>query len=582
MAKWDIDLLNNKLKELNEKYADAVKNYEKVFNKLKTFYESQGADFTVDDFEGLSDKYKEMSNQYKKYKSNVRLLQRKYGQLNKQAGAFGELDSKTKDYDKSNTDWNISALNKKYNSSGFNYESEEYKNNIKSASDSASVFMDPKNYDKKQWTGDLIQNIKDLNIDGLKSVLKNSPKQLKLAGALIVAGVTLFKKAVKSFSKIVDDYRKITNLKSANGTENAWDKTLSSSIKHFDELKTGFKQLKDILGSTVLALAELAYWANPANWGAELSKKIQKDIGLIDESSLLFTSKEKETIKQQVINKALQEGSDSKTAQIKADQFMEYMNTLKSKHTSVNNDDLFNSAYRAVFEQNTSGLQELGVLVNDYALKSQMYKNHGILESSGTTYMAEALSGSALESLQKIAQFTGETLQVETENGVILDKINQNFAWESVEAISAVNTDGGHYNNKGNFMFDDITDALDESADNLDRSTKEMLDFYSSNHSGGALGYNMFFETSGIIMSDRQLMSGFNYNIPDLDTSKNGHNYASRVDVNVKVESDDEKLRAYVKDIAQAETYAGVNNSFTGGNSTTRRSNNRASFNPIL
>ena len=435
---------------------------------------------------------------------------------------------------------------------------------------------------KKPWNEEFKESIKELDIKGAKEALKHAPKQLQIAGALIIAGVKLFKTAVKEFSKIVDDYRKITNLKSANGTENAWDKTLSSSIKHFDELKTGFKQLKDILGSTVLALTELAYWANPANWGAELSKKILKDNGKLDDGSTLFTSKEKETIKQQVINKALQEGSDSKTAQIKADQFMEYMMTLKSKYSSVNNDDLFNSAYRAVFEQNTSGLQELGVLVNDYALKSQMHKNHGILENSGTTYMAEALSGSALESLQKIAEFTGETLQVETENGMILDKINQNFAWESVEALTAVNTDGGHYDSNGNFILEDISESLDKTADNMDKSTKEMLNFYSSNHSGSSLGFNRIGETSGIIMSDRHLMSGFNYNISDLDTSKNGHNYASRVDVKVQVESDDEKLRAYVKDIAQAETYAGVNNSFTGGNSTTRRSNNRASFNPIL
>lgn len=449
--------------------------------------------------------------------------------------------------------------------------------------------MNPTN---KQWLGDLKNNFNSFNLKGLKETFKNVPEQLKIFGSFFVAGVKLFEKAINKFDETVNSYRNIASKRSATDSESIYTKSLNSTIGALDLLKKSITNVKDGFESLYLFTSEKlgklglngffgnligvsttlhdirTAGENFVGWLADVTGS-DKLKSLYSKITSNYSIKEQDNIKADIMATAKTSGADKATADTMSGRATDLISRIQSEH-NLDKTAVEDGVKKLIFSGDTSGLQALGI--NDYNLKAGLYEQ-GFDVSGNTKYMNSALAGGRLSALEKLVGLTDLQLQEMTQQGLVLDSINQNFAWESVEAISTVNTDAGHYNSNGDFIVsDNISQGLEDVSQSLDNTSDKISNFFSASHGGKVAGYKTLAETSGTILGQRILSENYDYSsFPSLMIDKNSGLFnkssQSNIKVDVAVESNDEKLKAYVKNIVQDENYKSANQSFSPTNS---------------
>lgn len=460
-------------------------------------------------------------------------------------------------------------------------DDETVKKNMTKLYDIQENKMNPTN---KQWFEDLINNIKSGDKDGLKETLKLAPKSLKLftgvvgiATTAVTVAVKAVNKLVKTFEESAEKFRQVTNLSVRNNTADSGDIAKASNIEHINTIKARLDELKNNIDSFVLGLAGAfadyeKWWANRWN-NSPFGQLAPIDMSKFDNADAQSTALQRDTALQTAINSARSGGADNKTAKILGGKSSSLIdNIMNSGKDGLTYDSVADAINKAIFSGDTSGLQGLGFSINDYNLKAGLYEQ-GFDVSGNTKYMNSALAGGRLSALEKLVGLTDLQLQEMTQQGLVLDSINQNFAWESVEAISTVNTDAGHYNSNGDFVVsDNISQGLEDVSQSLDNTSDKISNFFSASHGGKVAGYKTLAETSGTILGQRILSENYDYSsFPSLMIDKNSGLFnkssQSNIKIDVAVESNDEKLKAYVKNIVQDENYKSANQSFSPTNS---------------
>ena len=567
------------LKKLNKQLDDVIIEYEKAlkkYDKIRGLYQQmammQNQVITDEDIADLApDEYNAVQSLLKKRDN----LKNKINQYNS-SSLKNRVGHSAEDIAR----WQAEAHKSKDNETGSDWNNHKYK----SAEASASVFMNPENFNGKQFFGELWTHFKDGNAQGIKETLKATPKSLKLftgvvgiATTAVTVAVKAVNKLVKTFEESAEKFRQVTNLSVRNNTADSGDIAKASNIEHINTIKARLDELKNNIDSFVLGLAgALAdyekWWTNRWN-NSPFGKFAPIDMSKFDNADAQSTALQRDTALQTAINSARSGGADNKTAKILGGKSSSLIdNIMNSGKDGLTYDSVADAINKAIFSGDTSGLQGLGFSINDYNLKAGLYEQ-GFDVSGNTKYMNSALAGGRLSALEKLVGLTDLQLQEMTQQGLVLDSINQNFAWESVEAISTVNTDAGHYNSNGDFVVsDNISQGLEDVSQSLDNTSDKISNFFSASHGGKVAGYKTLAETSGTILGQRILSENYDYSsFPSLMIDKNSGLFnkssQSNIKIDVAVESNDEKLKAYVKNIVQDENYKSANQSFSPTNS---------------
>lgn len=559
--------LNQELEKVIVEYEKALKNYDKIKGLYQQMALAQNMAITDEDMLDLApEQYHSLNNARNKRDALTnKLKQYNSSSLKNRAG------HSAKDIEK----WKAEARSK----SGEIIQGSDI-TRYKSAEASAEVFK--KNINIKTWISELLAHGEAGDGKGIKETLKAAPKSLKkftgvlgLAITAVTTSIKAVKKLVKAFDESAEKFRQVTNLSVRNNTADVKDIKRAEAIEHVNSIKASLDQLKNNIDSFVLSLAGMLknyeeWWVN--NWNNKIGKLVPAlkiDPSSLDNDKAQSTGEQRDLSLNSAINSARAGGADNKTAKTLGGKSNSLISKImNSAKDGVTYDSVADAVQKAIFSGDISGLQALGLNINDYSIKAGLYEQ-GFDVSGNTKYMDSALAGGRLSALEKLVDLTDAQLQEMTQQGLVLDNINQNFAWESVEALSTVNTDAGHYDKNGDFIVDGVSEALDKTAESIEKGSEKIINFYSANHNRKAVGLpdiSRIIETSGTILSERKDIRTDGAGLKTLGTDGNGHGYKDKVDVTVKVECDNDLLKVQVKDVVREENYNMTNNSYTGSN----------------
>lgn len=424
---------------------------------------------------------------------------------------------------------------------------------------------------------DLGKLLKNKDSKGVIELFKNSNGLLKsFSGALggafnaIKGFINVLKVCVDTLKKAVESWKDVTNLSVRNNTSNFNDKLRAKGIEQLNIILTKFNNITDMLYSGLLQyLGLMSYLNNALN---NLDKYIAGFItgnkynpNSVENQS---TYKQRDESLKQAISSARISGADNKTANTMGKGVNALIASIIERDVDgLTYDSVSKAVQSAVFSGDTKELQKLGFAINDYNLKAGMY-GAGFDVSGNTQYMDSALAGGRLSVLEKLVSLSDEQLQEMTKQGKILSSINQNFAWEEVEAISSVNTDTGHYDKSGEFVVSNNANAEDmaDITKELTRLSNSAGQFYNDIFSKKLYMTDTRIAPAGSKEVDiddekmdnvRKLGSKINTVKNSISNEESGLKSTGGLDVNVKVQVDtnDDKFKAYVRDVGYESNY---------------------------
>lgn len=407
-----------------------------------------------------------------------------------------------------------------------------------------------------------------------KPSIKNIVGLLTSAGGALTGFIGSLVSATVAIAKFIDSsvnkWNSYTSKLQANGQGGFLSDLVNTGKSGIDSFKKGLSNITDAITKSVAII-----------WGGvtKIANLIPDGLNALLKAGGMDTSWAEEQIKSKY-NSSEQNsilldstvagktaGFSGKDAEQFASNQLGLMNSLNSKlGNGADATKVKDAINNAVISGDYSGLNDLGIGISEQHIKSEMYKQGW---NPNVAYSDAKMMGMRQSAIEKLLNFTDEELAESKKQGMLLEHINQSFAWEGVEAISGVDTSTGYYDKDGNYIADapeskkgTVTKSAPVFA-NINGAMKYASELQSmiAQSKWSGIGSSMFHAQAKDIISTTD--RAYNRNLPTLPDLMSSTKQS--VDINVKVETNDDKFNAYVEDKVTSTVYKS-NNTFTSPN----------------